>query len=57
MLIGATLFVYFLSINYSLIVLPESSPSWADMITVVLGVVLSIILIALTYFSRPKKVL
>ncbi len=56
-LIGATLFVYFLSVNYHLVILPASSPGWADMISVVLGTVLSIILIALTLASRPKKVI
>ena len=57
MLIGTTLFVYFISVNYHLVILPASSPGWADMISVVLGTVLSIVLIALTLSSRPRKVL
>jgi len=57
MLIGSTLFVYFLFVTYHLMILPESSPGWADMISVVLGTVLSLVLIALTISSRPRKVL
>ncbi len=57
MLIGSTLFVYFSSVNYHLIILRASSSGWADMISVVLGTVLSIVLMALTLLSRPRKML